>query len=130
MTMIEALKFRIETISKEIRDLEKRSLDGPAIKKIIKGKKVTVLLYEKILTREKEEISKRLFIGIFPGGITYADRETEENGDYKKVAFLPYDSLELKFYNCPENLIDIIKGDAAQYHAGQNLQYRQQEIKP
>ncbi len=37
----------------------------------------------------------RLFIGVFPGGISYADRTVEEHGDYKKLAFLPYDTLVL-----------------------------------
>lgn len=38
----------------------------------------------------------RLFIGIFPAGIAYADRHREEHGDYKRVAFLPFASLVLK----------------------------------
>ena len=37
----------------------------------------------------------RLFIGVFPGGISYADSTVEEHGDYKKLAFLPYDTLVL-----------------------------------
>jgi hypothetical protein len=38
----------------------------------------------------------RLFIGIFPAGIVYADRRREECGDYQRVAFLPYRSLQLE----------------------------------
>jgi hypothetical protein len=38
----------------------------------------------------------RLFIGTFPAGIVYADRRAEEHGDYQRVAFLPYGSLELE----------------------------------
>lgn len=122
MTILEAFKFRIECISKEISDLEKTSIDKPAISRLIKGKKVTISLYEKALKKEKEEISKRLFIGVFPGGISYADRETEEYGDYKKLAFLPYDTLELRFYHdCPEMLKDFIKNDASRYHTGQTF---------
>ena len=38
----------------------------------------------------------RLFIGTFPAGIVYADRQREERGDYQRVAFLSYCSLELE----------------------------------
>lgn len=38
----------------------------------------------------------RLFIGTFPAGIVYADRRREEHGDYQRVAFLPYSTLELE----------------------------------
>jgi hypothetical protein len=41
-------------------------------------------------------IEGRLFIGTFPTGIVYADRQKEEHGDYQLVAFLPYGSLELQ----------------------------------
>jgi hypothetical protein len=37
---------------------------------------------------------ERLFIGITPTGIKYADREVEDQGDYKVVAFLPFDTLK------------------------------------
>ncbi len=39
-----------------------------------------------------------LFIGVFPTGISYADRSRERGGDYLKLAFLPYDTLELTWY--------------------------------
>ena len=35
----------------------------------------------------------RLFIGLYPAGIVYADRKIEEHGDYRRVGFLPYDTL-------------------------------------
>ena len=28
-----------------------------------------------------------LFIGLFPGGVSYANRNVEEDGDYKRLAF-------------------------------------------
>ncbi len=40
----------------------------------------------------------RLFIGIFPAGIVYADREVQEHGDYKKIAFLSYTTLAVEWY--------------------------------
>jgi len=36
----------------------------------------------------------RLFIGDYPGGIVFSDTSRESNGDYRRVAFLPYESLE------------------------------------
>lgn len=38
----------------------------------------------------------RLFIGVYPGGVVYADRKKTVQGDYARVGFLPYDSLEFK----------------------------------
>jgi hypothetical protein len=35
----------------------------------------------------------RLFIGIYPCGLVYADRKHEVAGDYALLAFLPYASL-------------------------------------
>ena len=49
--------------------------------------------------------SDPLFIGIFPGGISYADRTVERDGDYKRLAFLPYDTLALQVQkDCPPEL--------------------------
>lgn len=42
-------------------------------------------------------MSKRLFIGTFPTGISYADRERERDGDYLRLAFLPFKSLKLEW---------------------------------
>jgi hypothetical protein len=59
-----------------------------------------------------------LFIGLFPTGFSYADRTREEQGDYKRIAFLPYDTLELKVYDPKSKLLkrnpdggNIQKGD-------------------
>lgn len=38
-----------------------------------------------------------LFIGIFPAGISYADRSRERDGDYMRIAFLPFDTLKLEW---------------------------------
>lgn len=43
-------------------------------------------------------MSDRLFVGVFPAGISYADRGREEFGDYAMVAFLPYGTLEFEAY--------------------------------
>ena len=39
----------------------------------------------------------RIFAGIYPAGIVYADREKEEYGDYKRLAFLSFNTLVLEF---------------------------------
>lgn len=58
-------------------------------------------------------MSDRLFIGIFPGGIAYADRHREKNGDYARLAFLPYDTLQLEVeQDCPTDLRTLIEADA------------------
>jgi hypothetical protein len=68
------------------------------------------------------EEHKRVFICFMPAAISYGDRAREEYGDYKKLASLLYDSLELIFYaDCPQNLREFIKKDAKQYKKGQKL---------
>ena len=64
----------------------------------------------------------RLFVGIFPAGISYADRTIEEHGDYKKLAFLPYSTLKPTFYKCPDDLRKEIEEDIKQYKKGEDLQ--------
>ncbi len=56
----------------------------------------------------------RLFIGIFPCGIAYADRHRERGGDFARLAFLPYDTLQLEVeQDCPTDLRKLIEADAA-----------------
>lgn len=50
-----------------------------------------------------------LFVGVYPGGIVYSDRFKEQDHDYMKIAFLPYDTLELR-EDHPENpLMDRVR---------------------
>ena len=50
-------------------------------------------------------MNQRLFIGTYPAGLVYADREKEVRGDYKRLAFLPYDTLKLDVErDCPGEL--------------------------
>ncbi len=58
-----------------------------------------------------------LFIGIFPKGISYCDKNQEQDGDYKKIAFLPYDTLMLRIYDYKSELIDSIDRDATTIQA-------------
>jgi hypothetical protein len=75
---------------------------------------------------EKEVIlRKRLFIGVFPTGLSYADQEREEHGDYKKLAFLSFDNLKLEIYeDCPEELKPLITQDAQEIIARKGEEYR------
>ena len=56
----------------------------------------------------------RLFIGTYPTGIVYADRHREVDGDYAKIAFLPYGSLRLQWSagNIPPELRELVESDA------------------
>jgi hypothetical protein len=63
-----------------------------------------------------------LFIGIFPAGISYADRTREEYGDYARLAFLPYSTLKLDVRdNCPPALRAEIEAHAATLKAGDSF---------
>ena len=54
-----------------------------------------------------------LFVGVYPTGIAYADRRTEEHGDYKKLAFLDYRTLRLREYVKPDHdLLPAVREDA------------------
>jgi hypothetical protein len=64
-----------------------------------------------------------LFIGVFPGGIVYCDRTQEEHGDYRKVAFLGYRSLELQVYQPESALLPRIRKDAAEMQAQRGRQF-------
>jgi hypothetical protein len=46
----------------------------------------------------------RLFVGVFPGGLSYCDRTREEHGDYVKLAFLPYATLKLEWHRASSNI--------------------------
>ena len=59
-------------------------------------------------------VEDRLFVGVMPTGIVYADRSREVDGDYARCAFLPFDTLALEIApKCPEDMLDAIKADAA-----------------
>ncbi len=70
-------------------------------------------------------MDQRLFSGVFTAGIVYADRTRQKGGDYARLAFLPFDTLELEFAtDCPPDLQKIIEHSAAkvQARAGQEFQ--------
>lgn len=60
------------------------------------------------------DLAERIFVGVFPTGIVYADRKREKGGDYARLAFLPYSTLALKIEpDCPAALRTWIELDAA-----------------
>jgi N12 class adenine-specific DNA methylase len=59
----------------------------------------------------------RLFIGGVATGLSYCDRAQEEHGDYKKVANLFYDTLELKIYDHLSPLLPEIEAHAKKMQA-------------
>lgn len=67
---------------------------------------------------------KDIFIGVTPCGLSYADRTREEDGDYKRLAFLPYKSLTLEFRSdCPESFRVLIRQDAEEMQARRGEQF-------
>lgn len=69
---------------------------------------------------------QRLFIGIFPTGISYADRTREEHGDYVRLAFLSFKTLSLQVNSktCPHDLaVEINRhADTIKARRGQSFQ--------
>ena len=60
----------------------------------------------------------RLFVGVYPCGIVYADRSRTRAGDYARCAFLSYRTLALEIEpDCPAVLRALIKSDAAKIQA-------------
>lgn len=51
-----------------------------------------------------------LFIGVYPTGWSYSDKTNEAHGDFKRLAYQYYDTLELKVYDDKDaNKIELIK---------------------
>jgi hypothetical protein len=69
--------------------------------------------------------SSRLFSGVYPTGIVYADKARERDGDYLRVAFLPFSTLQLEWSpgQHPAELRELIEHDAAQVVARRGQQY-------
>ena len=75
-----------------------------------------------LLSHPEPHFDHRLFVGIFPGGIVYADRQNETRGDYERLAFLPYNTLLLDMKEgCPCELLAQIEAHAVtlQSHHGE-----------
>lgn len=76
-----------------------------------------------LLNPSREGQDPRLFIGVFPEALVYADRSREVAGDYVRLACLPYRSLRVEFEpECPADLRAEILAHASQYRVGDVLQ--------
>ena len=75
--------------------------------------------------RRKVQLLDRLFSGVYPCGIVYADRYREKGGDYARLAFLAYDTLQLRVEeDCPVELRALIETDAAAIQAKRGQLYQ------
>lgn len=63
-------------------------------------------------------LEARLFKGSYPCAIVYADRAVERDGDYRLLAMLPYDTLEMIYEkDCPDMWRPLLEAEAAAMQA-------------
>ncbi|MDG3444605.1 hypothetical protein [Nitrospirillum amazonense] len=61
---------------------------------------------------------ERLFCGVTSTGLIWADRSREKHGDYKRLAFMAFSTLELSFEkDCGAAFRQLIGEDAAPIQA-------------
>lgn len=74
----------------------------------------------------KTKNADRLFAGVYPEGIVYADRSREQGGDYLRLAFLPFRSLAIEWspVTMPAELRAQIETDAAAIIARRGEQFQ------
>lgn len=66
----------------------------------------------------RSTVRDKLFTGVYPCGLVYADRTREVDGDYARLAFLDYGTLVLEIEdNCPDDLRKEITASAAAMQA-------------
>lgn len=70
------------------------------------------------------DTAKKLFIGVYPPGLVYADRSREVAGDYATLGFLSYETLKLELLSdCPEPFIPFIQADARAMEAKRGQEF-------
>lgn len=86
---------------------------------------ITEVTPEVPVTITTDPLWDRLFIGLYPAGVVYADRTKEKDGDYARCAFLPYDDLALKIEpDCAAELRPLIEHDASEMQAKRGQEYQ------
>lgn len=66
----------------------------------------------------------RILICVHATGLGYYDRTREVDGDYKRLGFMPFDTLDLEVEpDCPSGCRQIIEQDAAKLQARDGEQY-------
>ena len=74
---------------------------------------------------QTQAVQDKLFIGVYPCGLVYADRSREEGGDYARLAFLDYATLALDIKdNCPADLRKEVTEHAAGMQGRQGEPYQ------
>jgi len=72
-------------------------------------------------------VARVLFVGVFPCGLSYADRTREESGDYARLAFLSYRTLRLETYpafrTAPKCVRDAITASARDMESRRGQHY-------
>lgn len=67
----------------------------------------------------------RIFVALMPTGLWWTDRHNEEHGDYAKLAFLPFSTLELEIFpRCPKELQARIRSEASNVQARRGEPYQ------
>lgn len=71
---------------------------------------------------------EKLFCGVFPTGFVWADRSNTVHGDYKRLAYMNFESLKLDLEkDCPADLQELIVKDAAEIQARRGELYKTDE---
>lgn len=65
-----------------------------------------------------------LFIGCYPTGLVYADTSNEVDGDYKRIAYLNYRTLELEIDDAKSPLLPLVMADAERMKAKRGERYQ------
>jgi hypothetical protein len=67
----------------------------------------------------------RVFCALFPVGVVWSDRFVDLDGDYKRLARMPYDTLELQFEaDCPYELRAEVTSQAKFYQDRRGQEYQ------
>jgi hypothetical protein len=69
-------------------------------------------------------LRERLFCGVFPTGWSWCDRSIEEHGDYVRVAYMSFATLELEISRPKSPLLPLIQKDAAELQARRGQEYQ------
>ena len=70
-------------------------------------------------------MNSRIFAGVCPSGIIYADRLRNKHGDWARLALLPFRSLALDVEgDCPQDLLADIQADAKRLQSMRGEQYQ------
>jgi hypothetical protein len=69
--------------------------------------------------------AERLFCGVYPCGFVYADRGREKAGDFARLAFLPFDTLEPAIEkDCPAEMRPLVESDIQRLQACRGEEYQ------